>query len=103
MADYDLMSEAQIPLSKLEPEEDQNLRQWFEVKRRLTHGPLLLDRATCDWVIDEEADTAICRTHGEVVDGVDSKHFPGKEASERDKANDKGNAVGGGGCYSSRS
>lgn len=39
--------------------------------------PTVLDRETCDWVIDTERDTAICRTHGEVVDGVDSKHFPG--------------------------
>lgn len=40
-------------------------------------GTIVLDRKTCKWVIDDEADSAICRTHGEVADGVDSKHFPG--------------------------
>ena len=47
-------------------------------KRQATaRGTIVLDRETCDWVIDEEADSAICRTHGEICDGVDSKHFPG--------------------------
>lgn len=40
---------------------------------------IALDRETCDWVIDAEADTAICRTHGEVCDGVRSAHFPGSQ------------------------
>lgn len=40
-------------------------------------GRMVLSRETCDWVIDEEADTAMCRTHGEIWDGVDSAHFPG--------------------------
>ncbi|KKN13757.1 hypothetical protein LCGC14_1003070 [marine sediment metagenome] len=45
-------------------------------------GEIVLDRATCDWVIDRFADTAICRTHGEVVDGLGSKHFPGNGDEE---------------------
>ena len=56
-----------VPLSN-------NIRSQTPPRRR---GTIVLDRATCDWVIDEEADTAICRTHGEVADGVRSKHFPG--------------------------
>ena len=39
---------------------------------------MTLHHKHCDWVINEEADTAICQTHGEVVDGVGSAHFPGK-------------------------
>lgn len=48
------------------------------------NGPLVfvLDRKTCDWVIDEKRDTAICRTHGEICDGVDSEHFPGNKRRE---------------------
>lgn len=38
-------------------------------------GRIVLDH-TCDWVIDEKRDTAICRTHGEVMDGTNSEHFP---------------------------
>jgi hypothetical protein len=49
----------------------------YERLNRNRRNAIVLDRATCDWVIDEEADTAMCRTHGEIVDGVDSKHFPG--------------------------
>ncbi len=49
-----------------------------QLKARLARrGTIVLDRETCDWVIDEEADSAICRTHGEVADGVDSAYFPG--------------------------
>ncbi len=39
-------------------------------------GTIVLDRETCNWVIDREADTAICRTHGEIWDGPESAHFP---------------------------
>ncbi len=45
-------------------------------------GTIVLDRTTCDWIIDEQDDTAICRTHGEVCDGVNSKHFPGNTSRE---------------------
>lgn len=38
---------------------------------------LVLDRETCDWIIDDESHAAICRTHAEMCDGVDSAHFPG--------------------------
>ncbi len=43
------------------------------------HKRIVLDRETCDWVIDIERDMAACRTrgHGEVCDGVDSERFPG--------------------------
>jgi hypothetical protein len=51
-------------------------RRGLEQMRR-PKSRLVLDRATCDWVIDRERDTAICRTHGEVADGRDSPHFPG--------------------------
>ncbi len=57
---------------------DKFSRQALEKLSRLRRRTIVLDRATCDWVIDEQADTAICRTHGEVVDGRASKHFPGK-------------------------
>lgn len=42
-------------------------------------GKMVLDHLTCRWETDWENDTAICRTHGEVVDGVDSPHFPGAD------------------------
>lgn len=60
-------------------QESQDLMQWQEVHRRRSHV-IVLDRETCDWVIDDERATAICRTHGEICDGIDSPHFPGKEA-----------------------
>ena len=49
---------------------------------RMRRGRIVLDRETCDWVIDNTADTAICRTHGEVVDGPKSKHFPGAHLTQ---------------------
>lgn len=46
---------------------------------RPRRGTMVLDRATCNWVVDEEGHTAMCWTpgHGETIDGVDSAHFPG--------------------------
>ena len=41
---------------------------------KMRRGAIVLDQ-TCDWVIDVEADSAICRQHGEVWDGPRSKHF----------------------------
>ena len=52
---------------------------YYEKLNRNTRNTIILNRWTCDWVIDEQADTAICRTHGEIADGVKSKHFPGQE------------------------
>ena len=49
-------------------------------RRRI--GTMVLDHETCDWVIDHERDTAICRTHGEIVDGRGSKHFPGARLTQ---------------------
>ena len=49
-------------------------------------GAIVLDRKTCDWVIDNTADTAMCRTHGEIADGVKSKHFPGAHLASNDEA-----------------
>lgn len=66
----------------MQPEETQNLAHWFEVKKRQQPHIIVLNRKTCDWVIDVGRDTAICRTHGEMVDGVDSKHFPGNSRKE---------------------
>ena len=37
---------------------------------------IVLDRETCDWVIDPTAHTAMCRTHLETWDGPESAHFP---------------------------
>lgn len=51
--------------------------QWERWANGRRHVYIVLDRATCDWVVDDQRDTAICRTHGEVADGVDSAHFPG--------------------------
>lgn len=44
--------------------------------KRKSASRIVLDR-TCDWVIDEERDMAVCRQHGEVYDGVRSERFPG--------------------------
>lgn len=56
---------------------DNDHLDYYERLFRNKRNAIVLDRATCDWVIDEQADSAICRTHGEVADGVRSKHFPG--------------------------
>lgn len=40
-------------------------------------GTMVLNHLTCRWETDWENDTAVCWTHGEVADGVDSAHFPG--------------------------
>lgn len=55
------------------------LAQWDRQVKSMLPPQMSSDMAldeTCDWVIHEEGDTAICRTHGEVADGPKSAHFP---------------------------
>ncbi len=59
------------------------IKDWFPPELQRIGGRIVLDRETCDWIVDEKADSAICRTHGEVADGVDSKHFPGAHLTQR--------------------